>query len=114
MARYSSAVHQESHGVSELEHGQAGYARGCRCEVCKKENSAYKREWRAKRLSELLADPGVQHGTPKLYNLGCRCQPCRDAYSEEKRVRWGPGANRRRAEARKKKREASAPSADVR
>lgn len=59
------------------------YARGCRCDPCRKMHNARVRKNRVKRAKLLEKDPTVAfHGKPSTYrNWGCRCDACTVAHS---------------------------------
>ena len=58
---------------------------GCRCNRCRKANSAYSRNYRKKGK----VPDGVAHGLRTTYtNHGCRCEPCKRANSIYKRSRY--------------------------
>ena len=76
-----------------ITHGtNAGFARGCTCELCGDAHRTYHREYAARRRSESIA--AENHGTPYGYQLGCmnrdQCpaEPtCADASLAEERRR---------------------------
>lgn len=60
-----------------MKHGTiAGYTfHGCRCDLCRAENSRRVADWRRRRHGK-----PPKHGTLNGYqNYGCRCEPCRTA-----------------------------------
>lgn len=57
--------------VEIKEHGQANsYNKGCRCEICRKAKSDYRKN-----------TPLKKHGTKWGYDKGCRCDICKKAKS---------------------------------
>jgi hypothetical protein len=67
-------------------HGVAATYRegGCRCDLCRKANTAACVSERKTRTARAAADPTlVVHGRAATYtNWGCRCMPCTAANSE--------------------------------
>lgn len=72
--------------LREQDHGKrVGYAKGCRCDLCRAQNAAYSRSVRSrtpKGPRKERSDKGtrknrpVKHGTPSGYKSPCRCRPC--------------------------------------
>ena len=60
----------------EVPHGVLGYVHyGCRCPICKAENSA--RHKAAREARKLRASEAPNHGTYSTYvNWGCQCDAC--------------------------------------
>ena len=46
--------------LEDIEHGRSGYNAGCGCDVCRKANSEYLKEYRARKRAEKLAAAGAQ------------------------------------------------------
>jgi len=79
---------------NQWEHGVANTYKnyGCRCDLCKKANTEYTREW-YKRTQKTYQRKRIikpeMHGTVTGYNYGCRCLPCRDNWASYQRSRRG-------------------------
>lgn len=67
----------------EPAHGtMAKYRRGCRCEVCRAENTRVCKERRHQGVAP-------NHGTVSGYqNYGCRCEDCREAFRDYQWLRY--------------------------
>lgn len=60
-------------------HGTTGsYDKGCRCEICKKAKSDYRKK-----------APIKEHGKKWSYDKGCRCSKCREAKNLAVRKQYG-------------------------
>lgn len=78
-----------------LGHGtNASYARGCRCDDCKRAQRDYHRAWMASRRDNVAEISAEHHGTAYGYQLGCRSRKlcpstpsCADASLAEERRR---------------------------
>jgi hypothetical protein len=78
-----------------LGHGtNASYARGCRCDDCRRAQREYHRAWMASRRTNAEEIPAEHHGTAYGYQLGCRSRKlcpstpsCADASLAEERRR---------------------------
>jgi hypothetical protein len=65
-------------GNCNCPHGAGRYAHGCRCDVCRKGNTAKGNEQRRVRAARLKEDPTLApHGRASTYlNWMCRCNEC--------------------------------------
>src|SRR5215469_3776079 len=73
----AAAVPQEQEGKGDMKHGVAATYRneGCRCELCRKANSARCTRWRVQ--ADGREPP--KHGRAGYSNYGCRCEVCTEA-----------------------------------
>lgn len=90
-------------GRKPKDHGHghpATYARGCRCPVCKKTNTARCTAWRRAAQADPAAADRAGHGKASTYNNhGCRCPACRRAQSERNAQYRAARANQQKAAA---------------
>jgi hypothetical protein len=64
-------------------HGVAGYARKCRCTVCRAANAARCRQQTEKRVARAAEDPSlIPHGRGGYTNWECRCDVCTTANTQ--------------------------------
>lgn len=95
--RYNNAL-AKSRPIKDAEHGtRTGYARGCRCDLCKAFTATYSRDYRAKQPKlprRPRSDMGVRrvsirpedHGTTRAYSyFKCRCDACKRAATDYNR-----------------------------
>jgi hypothetical protein len=88
-----------SQNEEKVVHNATRYARGCRCDECRKSHAGRLAEYRLRtgRTKEHKwagqPRPKAKHGTVSKYNKGCRCDECRSAnaaYARELRRKKRP------------------------